>query len=306
MSQSTVLYDTPGPRASRLYRTIGVIAVIALLLLGLLIVNVLYQNDQLEYEIWEPFVTPAFMELLWQGLLNTLKAAVFAIVGALVFGVVFGIGKLSEHRIIRWPCWLVVEFFRAVPLLILIIFIWSLYSLQLDKSFQALVAGLVLYNGSVLAEVFRAGINAVPKGQAEAAYALGMRKYQVMSSVLMPQAVKIMLPSIISQCIVALKDTSLGFVILAPGLTTVGREIWRQFGNYLATALVLLVIYLVINLLLDWLGRWVERKYSGGRKLDVGAVGALGEQERNAQAEVEAARQTATKGGAGTGAGGFQ
>jgi glutamate transport system permease protein len=283
MSQSTVLYDTPGPRARRLYRTIGIVAVIALIALGFLVVNVLYQNGQLDYDVWEPFVTPAYLEIIWQGLLDTLKAAVFAILGALVFGVVFGIGKLSEHRIIRWPCWLVVEFFRAVPLLIMIVFIWSLYSLQLDKSFQALVAGLVLYNGSVLAEVFRAGINAVPKGQAEAAYGLGMRKYQV------------------SQCIVALKDTSLGFVILAPGLTTVGRQIWREFGNYLATALVLLVIYLVINLLLDWLGRWVERKYSGGRRLDVGAVGALGEAEAQARAEVEAARQTATKGGSGAG-----
>ncbi|MBW9216534.1 amino acid ABC transporter permease [Mumia sp. zg.B53] len=301
MSQSTVLYDAPGPRARRLYRTIAIVTVIALIALALLVVNTLYKNDQLEYEVWEPFVTPAYLELLGQGAINTLKSAVFAILGALIFGVVFGIGKLSDHRIIRWPCWLVVEFFRAVPLLILIIFVWSLYSLQLDRSFHALVIGLVLYNGSVLAEVFRAGINAVPKGQAEAAYALGMRKYQVMGSVLMPQAVKIMLPSIISQCIVALKDTSLGFVILAPGLTTVGREIWRQFGNYLATALVLLVIYLIINLLLDWLGRWVERKYSGGRRLDVDAVGALGEQERIAMAEVEAARQTATKGGAGVG-----
>ncbi|MFD1827511.1 MULTISPECIES: amino acid ABC transporter permease [Mumia] len=302
MSQSTVLYDTPGPRARRLYRIIGALTVIGLIVLGYVVVNTLADNGQLEYEgVWEPFVTPAFLEILWGGLLDTLRAAVFAIIGALIFGVIFGIGKLSEHRFVRWPCWLIVEFFRAVPLLILIVFLWSLYSLQLDRSFQALVIGLVLYNGSVLAEVFRAGINAVPKGQAEAAYALGMRKYQVMGSILMPQAVKIMLPSIISQCIVALKDTSLGFVILAPGLTTVGRQIWRQFGNYLATALVLLVIYLVINLLLDWLGRWVERRYTGGRRLDVSAVGVLGEQERLAQAQVEAARQTATMGGSGVG-----
>lgn len=305
MSQSTVLYDTPGPRARRTYRIIGIVAVLALLVLGFVVVNILYENGQLEYEgVWEPFVTPAYLELLWGGLLDTLKAAALAILGALAFGVLFGIGKLSEHRLIRWPCWLVVEFFRAVPLLILIIFIWSLYSLQLDRSFHALVIGLVLYNGSVLAEVFRAGINAVPKGQAEAAYALGMRKYQVMTAILMPQAVKIMLPSIISQCIVALKDTSLGYVILAPGLTKVGREIWREFGNYLATALVLLVIYLVINLILDLIGRWVERRYTGGRRLDVGAPGALGEQD--AVAQVEAARKAATKGGAGTGAGGFQ
>ncbi|WP_370614542.1 amino acid ABC transporter permease [Mumia sp. Pv 4-285] len=307
MTKSTVLYDAPGPRALRRYRLIGAIAVVALIALAYVVVKVLYDNGQLEYEgVWEPFVTPAYMEIIWQGLLNTLKAAVFAILGALVYGVLFGIGKLSDHRLIRWPSWLVVEFFRAVPLLLLIIFSWALLDQQVDAAFYALVAGLILYNGSVLAEVFRAGINAVPKGQAEAAYALGMRKSQVMGSVLMPQAVRIMLPSIISQCIVALKDTSLGFVILAPGLTTVGRDIYREYKNYLATALVLLLIYLVINLLLDWLGRWVERKYSGGHKLNVTAVGVLGEEERQARAEVEAARQAATKGGAGTGAGGYQ
>ena len=81
---------------------------------------------------------------------------------------------------------------------------------------------LTLYNGAVLAEVFRAGINAVPKGQSEAAYAIGMRKSQVMNIILLPQAVKIMIPAIISQCVVALKDTSLGYLIAAPGLTRVG------------------------------------------------------------------------------------
>ena len=110
----------------------------------------------------------------------------------------------------------------------LILFIWTVQGNQLD-TIVPLVIGLTLYNGSVLAEVFRAGVNAVPKGQAEAAYAIGMRKGQVMRIIQLPQAVKIMLPAIVSQCVVALKDTSLGFYILAPGLTVAGREIWRTF-----------------------------------------------------------------------------
>ncbi len=105
-----------------------------------------------------------------------------------------------------------VEFFRAVPLLMLILFIWAMTAYPLD-TITPLVLGLMLYNGSVLAEVFRAGVNAVPNGQSEAAYAVGMRKNQVMRIILLPQAIKIMLPAIISQCIVALKDTSLGFYI---------------------------------------------------------------------------------------------
>ena len=104
-----------------------------------------------------------------------------------------------------------VEFFRAVPVLLLMVFIWYLIGINRDgASFWAVVIALTLYNGAVLAEVLRAGVNAVPKGQREAAYAIGMRKSQVMNIVLLPQAVKIMLPAIISQCIVALKDTALG------------------------------------------------------------------------------------------------
>lgn len=133
---------------------------------------------------------------------------------------------------------------------------------------------LTLYNGSVLAEVFRAGINAVPAGQAEAAYALGMRKSQVMSLVLLPQAVKIMLPSIISQCVVALKDTSLGFYIAAPGLTAVGKAIYTEFQNQVQTALVLAAMYVAVNLVLTAIATWVQRRYVGERAtLDTTSVG---------------------------------
>ena len=115
----------------------------------------------------------------------------------------------------------------------------------------------------MLAEIFRAGINAVPKGQAEAAYAIGMRKTQVMNIVLLPQAVKIMLPSIISQCVVALKDTSLGFAIGAPGLTYVGKPIYTEFQNQVQAAIVVTAIYVVVNLLLTALATWVQKKYVG-------------------------------------------
>ena len=113
------------------------------------------------------------------------------------------------------------EFFRAVPLLMLIIATWFCIGPAAGRqgASPALVIGLILYNGAVFAEIFRAGINAVPKGQSEAAYAIGMRKSMVMRIILIPQAVKIMLPALISQAIVALKDTSLGYAILAPGLT---------------------------------------------------------------------------------------
>jgi len=263
---STVLFDAPGPVAVRRHRLIAIATVVGLTLIAVAVVWKLAVEDQFTAQKWEPFVTPGIIRVLLEGLGLTVLAAAIAIVVAVVFGVVLGVGKLSDHALVRWPCWAVVEFFRAVPLLMLIIFIWALQDYVLN-SLTPLILGLILYNGSVLAEVFRAGILAVPKGQAEAAYAIGMRKNQVMRIVQLPQAVKIMLPAIISQCIVALKDTSLGFYILAPVLTAKGREIWNFFENKFATAIVLAIVYIVLNLLLTWLANWVERRISatGGK-----------------------------------------
>lgn len=263
---SDVLFDAPGPKAERRHRLIAAATIAGLILTAAAILWKLAVEDQFSADKWEPFVTPGILEVLLEGLALTVFAAAVAIVIAVAFGVIFGVGKLSDHALLRWPSWAVVEFFRAVPLLMLIIFIWSIQDYPTD-SLLPLIIGLILYNGSVLAEVFRAGILAVPKGQAEAAYAIGMRKSQVMQIIQLPQAVKIMLPAIISQCIVALKDTSLGFYILAPVLTAKGREIWNFFDNKFATAIVLAAVYIVLNLLLTWLANWVERRISatGGK-----------------------------------------
>ena len=271
MSNASVLFDAPGPRARRRYRTTAVATVIGIVAVLALITWKLWVEDQLTVEKWEPFVTPAIIEFLLEALVETLKAAVFAIAGAVVFGMIFGVGKLSDHAVMRWPCWAIVEFFRAVPLLLLIIFIWAFQGYPRD-TILPLVLGLILYNGSVLAEVFRAGINAVPKGQSEASYAIGMRKNQVMRIVLLPQAVKIMLPAIISQCIVALKDTSLGYAILAPGLTYAGRQIWGEFDNRLATAIVLAAIYILLNLILSWIAEYLQRRLGTPKMELVGGI----------------------------------
>jgi glutamate transport system permease protein len=164
-----------------------------------------------------------------------------------------------------------VEFFRAVPLLILIIFIFFLWFIRSGDpgEYWSVVIALTLYNGAVLAEVFRAGILAVPPGQAEAAYAIGMRKTQVMTLVLLPQAVKIMLPAIISQCVVALKDTSLGYVVTASVLTTVGELIYIRFQNQIPTVFVVALMYITVNLILTAIATWAQKKYVGDKPLDL-------------------------------------
>ena len=274
---ASVLFDAPGPKTVARHRTYSIVSVLVLVALVAFAVWRLYDRDQLEYALWEPFVTPKYLEfILVDGLLQTLKMAFFSIIFAVVIGLVLGIGKLSDRGWIRWPAWLVVEFFRAAPVLLLMVFAFFLLSIGNGplSPFWCVVIALTLYNGAVLAEVFRAGINAVPQGQSEAAYAIGMRKSQVMTTVLLPQGVKIMLPSIISQMVVALKDTSLGYYITAPGLTAVGKPLYLEFGNQVPTAIVITGIYVTINLILTWIATVLQKRLVGEKKmLDVPMVG---------------------------------
>lgn len=272
---SSVLFDAPGPKTRARYRLYAALSSIVLAAILGVVLWRLWQAGQFDPDLWEPFVTPRIVNAMLWGLGQTLAMAVVAVLGAVIIGFLFGIAKLSDHRPIRWPAWLVVEFFRAVPLFMLILGTWYLIGPEPGwHGYWAVVIGLWLYNGSVIAEITRAGINAIPKGQSEAAYALGLRKGGVMQIVLLPQAVKIMLPAIISQSIVALKDTSLGYAVLAPGLTFIGKQVWTEFRNVIPTALVLAATYIILNLLLSWLATWAQRRYAGERKVDVNVVAA--------------------------------
>lgn len=267
-----VLFDAPGPATiarHRIYTIVSLVGVVAALAF---VVWKLYEADQFAYDKWEPFLTPRYIQaILVDGLVVTLQMAFSAIIGAVVFGLVFGIGKMSDHAFVRWPSWAVVEFFRAVPVIMLIIFCFYGVFGGMDelssRTYWAVVLALTLYNGAVLAEVFRAGVNAVPRGQAEAAYAVGMRKSQVMGLILLPQAVKIMIPAIISQMVVALKDTALGYVVAGVGLTRVAKQIYPQFQNHVPTIIVIGAMYVIVNLLLTWLAMWVQRRLVGEKKV---------------------------------------
>jgi glutamate transport system permease protein len=273
---ASVLFDAPGPKTRARHRLYAIVSAIGIALILGLVIWKLWREGQFAYALWEPFVTPSIIQLLVEALGKTLSAAGLAICGALVFGVILGAAKLSDHRLIRWPAWTIVEFFRAVPLLMLIVATWYYIGpLQGTHGFAALVIGLIFYNGAVFAEIFRAGINAVPKGQSEAAYAIGMRKSMVMQIILIPQAVKIMLPALISQAIVCLKDTSLGYAVLAPGVTYAGKEIFGTFRNTIQTALVLAAIYIVLNLLLSILATWAQKRFAGEKRIEVSAVGGI-------------------------------
>jgi glutamate transport system permease protein len=272
---SAVLFDVPGPRARRRHRIGTAVAGLALAALAGWVLWVLWDKEQITPEQWEPFIEPNIVELLLEGLVDTLTAAAVAIALAVAFGALFASGRLSDRAGLRWPSIVVIEFFRAVPLLLLIFFLFLGFGGPLG-TFWALVLGLMLYNGSVLAEIFRAGILSVPRGQSEAGYAIGMRKSQVMAQILAPQAVRSMLPAIISQCVVALKDTALGFIIGAPGIVRDAERIYiaPQYNNPLAVGIVLAAIFIIINYSLSRLATYLESRMRREGRAVVGTEAA--------------------------------
>ncbi|POX37228.1 amino acid ABC transporter permease [Streptomyces sp. Ru73] len=265
---STALYDVPGPRTRARHRLYGVVATVVILALLAWVCYLLVDTGQFAGRKWTPFEYRGIQELLLRGLGNTLKAFAVAAVLSLALGAVLAAGRLSWHRPVRWLCTLLVEFFRAMPVLVMIFFI---YVALRAEPVTALVAGLTLYNGSVLAEVFRAGVHAVERGQHEAAYALGMRKTQVMTHVLVPQAVRAMLPTIISQLVVALKDTSLGFLITYEEFLHAGKLIASNLDYdlpFIPVVLVISPIYIGMCMLLSWFAHWVGRRQRRNPKIE--------------------------------------
>lgn len=271
-TNATVLYDAPGPTARRRNLIIAVVFIALLVAIGVWILVVLAGNDQLNSEKWNPFAkSTTWTTYVLPGLWGTLKAAALSIVLALILGAVLGVGRLSDHRWVRGIAGFLVEVLRAVPVLILMIFAYYLFadyaivpSSQL--AFAAVVTGLTLYNGSVIAEILRAGINSLPKGQTEASMALGLRKSQMMTSILLPQAVTAMLPALVAQMVVALKDSALGYAIGYVEVVRSGIQSASYYGNYLPALVVVAIVMILINLALSWFATYLERHLRQGRR----------------------------------------
>ncbi|GGV36257.1 amino acid ABC transporter permease [Streptomyces longisporoflavus] len=270
--ESTALYDVPGPKTERRHKLYGLLSTLVLLALVGWLVYLLFDTDQFTAAKWTPFEYKGIQELLLKGLGNTLKAFAISAVLALALGCLLAMGRLSEHKPVRWVATLLVEFFRAMPVLVMIFFVFVALKVQ---PLPALVTGLTLYNGSVLAEVFRSGVNSVERGQREAAYALGMRKTQVMTHVLVPQAVRAMLPAIISQLVVALKDTSLGYLITYEEFLHAGKLIASNLDYdlpFIPVVLVISPIYIGMCMLLSWFAQWVSKRQRRNPKTEAADV----------------------------------
>ena len=285
MSTEAVLYDHPGPRARVRNRILTVLFGAGLLALLYWTYSRFDAKGQWAASLWKPFTrSSTWTDYILPGLGHTLAAAAVAMVLSLAFGILFAVGRLSEHWWLWFPSGVVVEFFRAVPLLLMMFFIFfgvPFLTQQPMSIFWAVVIGLTLYNGSVLAEAFRAGVRAVPSGQSEAGYAIGLRKSQVMADILIPQAARAMLPVIVSQLVVLVKDTALGYIISYNELLQLGvNNLSANFANVVQAAIVAAAIYITVNATLTTvagrLERWTRRggraPRAPGQPLPAGAV----------------------------------
>ncbi|OQD56408.1 amino acid ABC transporter permease [Streptomyces phaeoluteigriseus] len=284
---SSVLYDAPGPRAKRRNVLLSILFFVLLALLLWWLWEKMDDKNQLEWALWEPFTTSqAWTTYLLPGLADTMKAAALSMIIALPLGAFLGISRMSDHRWVRVPAGAVVEFFRAIPVLLLMLFANELYVRSSDISSEdrpmyAVVTGLVLYNASVLAEVVRAGILALPKGQTEAAFAIGLRKGQTMTSILLPQAVTAMLPAIVSQLVVIVKDTALGGVMLGfTELLNARSTLAANYANVVPSFIVVALIFIVVNFILTSFASWLEGRLRRSKR-GTGAVLAPDDVEDN-------------------------
>lgn len=261
---SSVLFDTPGPKAVVRYRWIG--AATVLIVAGILafIIYRFIETGQFSEAKWKLFTFPRVWEQILQATGATLSAFAVAAVCSIVLGLVLAIGRLSDHKVISVPFTIFIEFFRAVPVLILMMLMY--YGLpplgfSFVTPFVSVVVALTLYNGAVFSEIFRAGIESLPKGQGEAAYAIGLRKSGVMRLILFPQAIRAMLPVIIAQLVVALKDTALGFLITYQELLYLAKQFGSQalYGSPIIPSIIVMgSIYIVLCLILSGVAKIVE------------------------------------------------
>lgn len=295
MTGSSVLFDAPGPRARIRNRLITAITVVVLVLIAWVVYAKLEERGQLTAAKWEPFLTAN----LWKtyvlpGIQGTLTAAAISIVLALILGFLLGVGRLSHVAAIRVPSAVFVELFRAVPVLVMMIFAYFLfgqYDLFPSKqlALAAVVTGLTLYNGAVIAEIVRAGVHAVPRGQGEASVALGLSWGQTMRSILLPQAVTSMLPVLVSQLVVVLKDTAIGYQITFVEMVRQGTQLGASYGNYIPALIVIAVLMISVNFALSVAATRLERRLRRSRKaptpLDAQAI----EQEGAPGAKVQTA-----------------
>ncbi len=282
MSAENVLFDAPGPKARLRHAILTGVGILVLVLVLWVVYRKMDSANQLQGFMWEPFVTdPAvWTAYLIPGLWETAKAAAASVVLAGAFGIVFGMGRLSPFRSVRWVSSVVVEFFRSVPVLLMMVFFFFGYFATASwlpnqyAPFAAVVLALTLYNGSVIAELVRSGVHSLPKGQSEAGMSIGLTDFQTLRIVQLPQALRAMLPALVGQLVVVLKDTALGTVVLYPELLTAAKTLGSAYANTVPAYIVAAVLFIAINYLLTRVAGYVEGRMQRKKRSAGGPMAA--------------------------------
>lgn len=249
LSMRDALYEAPGPRTRRRVRIGTAVSAVVVLLAIAAVVRQFWVTGQLAPRYWSLFLQWTTWRFLGQGLLGTVAVALTAGAIALVLGLVLMLGRTSGVRPLTALCRVVTDFFRGVPSLLLIYFFFFVpaqLGLKLP-SFWMLTLPVALAASGVLAEVFRAGVNAVPRGQVEAALSIGLSRGKTMRKIVLPQAVRYVIPSLIAQLVVVVKDTTVAYVVSYPDLMQNARVLITSYDALVSLYLVIAVIYILIN-----------------------------------------------------------
>ncbi|MEE1199419.1 MAG: amino acid ABC transporter permease [Christensenellales bacterium] len=258
------LYEDPGPRAKKIIAVITTLSVAALVALGVAILHRFVMTGQFDERYWSFFTRPTTWRFLGQGLAGTLSASTVAMLLAFLVGFLLMRGKMSPLAPLRRLCAALVEFSRGVPTLLFIYFFF-LVAPQLGLSLRAfwkITLPVALSAAGIVAETLRSGVNAVPKGQWEAATALGFRKRSQFYLIIFPQALRYVVPSMISELVIVLKDTTFAYVVSYPDLMQNAKVLISNYDAMLSVYLVVAVIYILINYLLNRLATRFARRNS--------------------------------------------
>ena len=253
LTMRDALYEAPGPKMRAKIRIGTAISLVAVATLVVLVLQRFYVTGQLSVHYWK---------FLLAGFEGTVKVALTAGVIALVLGLALMLGRTSGIKPLQLVCRVLTDFFRGVPSLLFIYFFFLVlpqYKIALP-SFWMLTLPVALAAAGVLAEIFRAGVNAVPRGQVEAAQALGLSKAKITFKIVLPQAIRFIIPSLISQLVVVVKDTTVAYVVSYPDLMQNARVLITNYDALVSVYLVIAVIYILINVAINKAAVYVSHK----------------------------------------------
>lgn len=256
------LYEAPGPKTKRAMY-IGTALSLALVLLGLFaIIRQFYITGQLNSSQWSFFLRISTWNFLFAGMRGTFLVAICAGALSLILAFIMMLGRISKHRILRGISRVAIDFFRGVPSLLLVYFFFLVlpkYELRVGV-FWMLCLPITLTASGVLAEVLRSGVQAVPKGQIEAAMSIGLTHGQVLRKIILPQAIRYVIPSLIAQFVIVVKDTTVAYVVSYPDLMQNARVLVTTYDALVSVYFVTAVIYILINYLINRASKALSRR----------------------------------------------